>query len=65
MEWLIPIGIAVLIFVSFSGPQECIKLFTDAGVKKAEANARAEEARTERAKLELERAQFEHNKTLT
>ena len=64
MEWLIPVGFGLCLFLVF-GLEDCIKLFTDAGVKKAEANARAEEHRTERARLELERARFEHDKTLT
>lgn len=55
MEWLIPIGFGIFIFLIFGGLQECVKLFADAGVKKAEANARAEEARTERAKLERDK----------
>lgn len=61
MEWLVLVGMGVLFFLVF-GLENCIKLFTDASVKKAEANAKAEEHRTERARLELERAQVERDR---
>ena len=56
--------IGVYLFLLF-GVKDCVNIIADAGVKKAEAVARAEEARAERAKTELELARLEHNKTLT
>lgn len=46
------LAMGVLFFVVLGGPQECVKTFANGRVKVAEANARAEEARLERVKLE-------------
>ena len=62
MEWLIPVGVGIAFFLFF-GVENCVEAIANAGVKKAEAAAKAEEHRTERVRLELERAKFEHDKT--
>lgn len=55
---LILLGLGLWAYLAFGGLTTSIKYITDASVKRAEAKARAEEARTERARLE-------HDKPLT
>ena len=57
---MILVLIGVFFFLLF-GVENCVKIIADSGVKKAEAVARAEEARAECAKTELELARLEHN----
>ena len=61
MEYaVVLVGAGVFFFLLF-GVEDCVKIIAGAGAKKAEAVARAEEARAERAKTELELARLEHN----
>lgn len=52
------VGFGIAMFLIFSGPQEIIKIVMNGKVKVAEANARAEEAKLERARLEQDRQQY-------
>ena len=52
MEFAISaVAVGIFLFLAF-GLQECVEVIANSKVKVAEANARSEEARTERAKLE-------------
>lgn len=49
---LIILAVGILFFLVGGGPQECVKAFANGRIKVAEANARTEEAKLERARLE-------------
>lgn len=52
MEWLFLIGFGIMMFLLF-GLEPSIKVVMDGKIKIAEASARAEEARLERARIEM------------
>jgi hypothetical protein len=55
MDWSLWIAIALWAYVCFGGLENSIKEVANAYARRAEAKARIEEARTERARLEVKR----------